>query len=97
MLVENTLAIVNHDPPILEAIIALINKSDDAGIKSEGTRVFVHGIKSCWMSTDISAQEARSRFIQQPIAKVLVELLCNTRKYQICEYKYGKKCSFNYI
>ncbi|TIC18904.1 ARM repeat-containing protein [Wallemia mellicola] len=80
---ENTLAIVNHDPPILEAIITLINKSDDAGIKSEGTRVFVHGIKSCWMSTDISAQEARSRFIQQPIAKVLVELLCNTRKYQI--------------
>lgn len=80
---ENTLAIVNHEPPILEAIITLINKSDDAGIKSEGTRVFVHGIKSCWMSTDRFAQEARSRFKQQPIAKVLVELLCNTRKYQI--------------
>lgn len=75
---------MNHEPSILDSVLGVINKSDDAGIKSEGTRILVHGIKSCWMSLDENAQIARSKFTNHAVAKALVELLCSNRKYQIC-------------
>ncbi|TIB16116.1 hypothetical protein E3P92_01417 [Wallemia ichthyophaga] len=79
----NTLTIVNHEPSILDSVLVLISKSDDAGVKSEGTRILVHGIKSCWISAGEKAQYARSKFTSHPVAKALVELLCNYRRYQI--------------
>ncbi|TIA86662.1 hypothetical protein E3P99_03622 [Wallemia hederae] len=80
---QNTLRVVQSEPSILEALLGLISKSDDAGIKSEGTRVLVHSIKSCWMSTDEQAQKAKLKLTNHAVSKALVELLCNNRKYQI--------------
>lgn len=81
--VDNTLAMINTSA--LNSILELINKSDDTGIKSEGTRILVNAIKTCWQIKDSKSEEAKKSFINSLVIKALLEMIRHGRKYQICK------------
>jgi hypothetical protein len=90
--VENTLALIlppegeDADSTALQQIIALIRRSDSVPVKSEGTRVLVHAIKSVW-SSDASAgarrQEAMITLLTPQTAEALAQLIGRSKKYPI--------------
>lgn len=89
---ENTLAFIlppegeGADSTALQQILALIRRSDSVPVKSEGTRVLVHAIKSVW-SSDASAgarrQEAMTTLLTPQTAEALAQLIGRSKKYPV--------------
>jgi hypothetical protein len=90
--VQNTLALIlplegqEQGSIALQQILALINRSDSVPVKSEGTRVLVHAIKSLW-SSDASAggrrQEAMATLLTPQVANALAQLIGRSKKYPV--------------
>jgi hypothetical protein len=90
--VENTLALVlpvntqETSSTGLLQILALVGRSDSVPIKSEGTRVLVHAIKSLW-SSDASVgprrQEAMAVLLTPQCAMALAQLIGRSKKYPV--------------
>lgn len=81
--VENAAQLVGASNEPLEALLELVQRTQDVPTRMEGTRVLVNAVRAVWSAPASGQGEAREKLVRQDVATALAKMVRCSPKYPV--------------